>query len=474
MSEKPFRPVWIIGFAGHRQLEDATAIKAAILVALQEFRTGVEGECVGRSSAASGSDLLFLQACRELGMPISVVLPFPQERFREDFDDDEAQRKIAEDFVASAASVEIAPGHEVAPEAYHLAAREILDTADLMIFVWDGQPPRGIGGTAESVAEARERHTPLRIIDAGTANLRPMEGSKPLPWRDVAFEDVPSANTVDELFEKLDQRSGGAAPRARWFAAGSISLNQLATVTSAILIAFKLGENAAPAVKFLIVVIAAALPWVGARFRINDAWRDDRRRAELLRSLLASHSFAPPLRPFAADLFDEDARLLRSAAWHLIPERQEWSLARDHYLVDRLEAQHDYFTRQGHLAAKRLRALGIAFRIASIGALVLGAIAIWAGLSKYPVSEGTNRLWLTFLPTILPAVAAWCLAMIPLFEHQRRAKIYLRMADQLAARRIELIEAKCRTTAAAVAASCERLLLTELWEWTASRGKRKG
>ena len=83
----PFRRVWIVGFAGHRAVADPPALKAAILAVLREFQAGVEGELSGRASAAVGADLLFLEACRELGLGYSVVLPFAPERFREDFED---------------------------------------------------------------------------------------------------------------------------------------------------------------------------------------------------------------------------------------------------------------------------------------------------------------------------------------------------------------------------------------------------
>ena len=188
---------------------------------------------------------------------------------------------------------------------------------------------------------------------------------------------------------------------------------------------------------------------------------------------MASHCFAPPFRSFAADLFEEDAAFLRAAAWRLIPQRREWTAARKAYLTDRLEGQIAYLKRQGSLATKHLRAFTIVFRIASFGALVLGAIAIASALNGRQLAEGASSFWLVFLPTMLPAVAAWCLAMIPLFEHERRARAYLRMAGQLADKRTELLEAKCFTTAAAVVASCERLLLTELWEWAGTRGQRK-
>lgn len=471
MNGEGFERVHVIGFAGHRNLPDRAAVKAAMLLALREWKESTTGTCIGRTNAAAGADLVFLEACRELGIPYSVVLPFPEDRFREDFDDP-AEWERAKELMAGAGSVEVVPGNEVAPEAYHLAARETIDTSDAMLFVWDGQPARGVGGTAESVVETRERRMPLRVIDAATASLGALENGKARSAAKDHFAGLPAAGTVEELFEKLDRRAVNAAPRSRWFSAGSITLNQLATVTSAILVAFKLGENAAPAVKFVIVLIAGALPWVGARFRINDAWREDRRLAELLRSLLASHSFAPPFRSFAADLFEEDAAFLRAAAWRLVPQRQAWSSARASYIAERLEPQMSYFQRQGERAAKRLRRLMIVFRIASIGALVLGATAISAALKGYKITEGASSFWLVFLPTILPAIAAWCLAMIPLFEHQRRARSYRRMAEQLADKRTELLEAKCFTTAAAVVASCERLLLAELWEWAGSKRKR--
>ena len=472
MSEKPVNRVRVLGFAGHRRVPDVVAAKTAILSCLKEFKASADGEWVGRSSAAAGADLIFLEACRELDMAYSIVLPFPPERFREDFDDDEEWEK-ASGLMAAAASIEIAPGNEVAPEAYHLAAREILDVSDAMLFLWDQQPARGIGGTAETVTEARERKLPVRIIDAGTLAIAPPEGAGTISREDEVFSKLPGFASVQLLFEELDRRALHGAPRSRWFAAGSISLNQIATVISGVLIAFKLGENAAPVVKFLVVTLAACLPWLGARFRINDSWMEDRLHAELLRSLLASHSFAAPLRPFAAELFDDDAPFLRSAAWRLIPERKKWDEERTEYLAGRLDGQIRYLDSKGELAARRLKLFWTVFRIASSGAMILGALAIFAGVSGWQVAESNNRIWLIFLPTMLPAVAAWCLAMIPLFEYKRRAKVYRHMAGQLGKKRIELLEAKCHTTAAAVVASCERLLLTELWEWAGTRGKRK-
>lgn len=470
-GDPTFRRVWIIGFAGHRAVADPVALKAAIVAVLREFQAGIEGELSGRASAAAGADLLFLEACRELGLGYSVVLPFGEERFREDFDDP-AEWARAKALMDSAANVEIAPGNEVAPEAYHLAAREILDVCDAMLFAWDGKPARGIGGTAESVAEARERALPLRVIDAASLQAGPLEGGRPLPWRDEVLAKLPPAPNLERLFAELDRRAVKGAPRSRWFAAGSITLNQVATLIYGVLVAFGLGVEAAPVVKFVIVVVASCLPWVGARMRINDQWVDERTRAELLRSLFASHAFATPLRPFAADLFDGDAAFLRSAAWRMIGKRGSWQEEKQQYLLERLDGQIDYLSGKGELAARHLKVFQTVFRIASAGAMILGAAAIFKAIYKWPVPFAADRILLMFLPVVLPALAAWCLAMIPLFEHKRRAGLYRQIVGQLKEKRAQLVESKCRTTAAAVVASCERLMLTELWEWAGTRGRK--
>ena len=44
------------------------------------------------------------------------------------------------------------------------ASVRMLDDADVLFAVWDGQPARGYGGTADVVAEARRRKVPVRVI----------------------------------------------------------------------------------------------------------------------------------------------------------------------------------------------------------------------------------------------------------------------------------------------------------------------
>ncbi len=468
-STGPLRRLWILGFAGHRTLGDPGKVAASIRHSVAHFRKQVGGDVIGRVSAAAGADLLFLEACRDEGLAYSVVLPFPEDRFREDFEDD-AEWSRAKSLIDGAASVEIAPGHEGAPEAYHLASREIIDVADAMIFVWDGKPARGIGGTGETVEDARNRQLPHQIIDATSGEPGLFETTTPFPWTDPVFSNLPVVDDLDALFLELDQRALLGAPKSRMLAAGSITLNQAATLVSAIMVIIGFYQVEAPAVRFVIVVIAAFLPWLGSGKRLQENWLNNRRHSELLRSLLASHAFSPPLRPFAADLFISDLPFLRAAAWRLTGNRKPWTEERECYLTGRLDEQIDYMDSKGSFAAKRFSRFQVLFRVSSIGAMVLGAVAIVNAISDLVSVGWIDSVFFKFLPTILPALAAWSLSMIALFEYKRRAGLYLQLAARLRKKRGELIGAKSVVTAANVVASCERLLLTELWEWN-DRGK---
>lgn len=471
-SSSGLRRLWILGFAGHRSLPDPSAVAKSIRSAVENFRSQVDGDLIGRASAASGADLLFLEACRDAGLAYSVVLPFSEERFRQDFESD-AEWARAKSLIDAATSVEIAPGHEGAPEAYHLAAREVLEVSDAMLFVWDGKPARGLGGTEESVIDTRDRGISYQIIDAASGEFGDFVSSRSLPWTDPEFATLPAAHELEGLFRELDRRAMQGAPKSRMLAAGSITLNQLATLVSGVLIAFGLGVEAAPAVKFVIVTVAATLPWIGARTRLHERWMGDRLHAELLRSLLASHGLSPPLRPFAAELFLADVAFLRSAAWKLAGRSRPWSEEKTRYLTERLDDQIRYLESKGNLSARHLGRLETVFKFSSFGAMILGAAAITSGLNGWNPPYLVGSVLLNLLPNVLPALAAWCLSMIALFEYKRRASLYLQMVERLKLRRTELTGARCRVTAAAAVASCERLLLTELWEWSDTRGKRR-
>jgi len=468
MSEETIQRLWFVGFAGHRTVPDPAAAKAAIIRELETIRGTVVGELVGIASAAAGADLLFLEACAAIGMRTVVLLPFSRERFAQDFESP-AEWQRACRLMDAAWWCEVVPGSEEAPEAYHLVARESLELAERMLFLWDGKAARGLGGTAETVVESRERGIPSRIIDAKTLDAV-WQREAPILEADVSFKELPAATTIPELFQLLDARASAGAPRSRWFAAGSMSLNHLATLLQAILVVAALAAEVGALVKFLLVLIAAILPWIGGRLRWKERWIRDRVRTELLRSLLTSHQPGSPLRPPALELFGREEAFLRTAAMHLIATRGDWKDARDHYLHERIDGQISYLKSKGELAAKRMAVFGRLFWVSAWAAMVLGGVAV---VGAFLGTKSTSPLgtWLVFLTTVLPGVAAWCLAMISVFEFKRRAALYRQLVDELIRLRPKVSAANCASAVTRAMNQIERLLLNELWEWQGSRDK---
>lgn len=460
------RRIWFVGFAGHRSVPDPVTAKAAIRRELEVIAGTVNGELVGIGSAAAGADLLFLDACQEAGLRIVVVLPFPKERFASDFEDPEEWRHSCR-CMDAAWWVEVSPGGEDAPAAYHVTAREVLEISDRMLFLWNGQPARGLGGTAESVMEARERGIASRVIDATTLQAV-WDGPVPEPaMSDLSFEEMPAASNVGELFRKLDARATKNAPKSRRFAAGSMSLNHLAGVVQAVVVTFiSVAAEAGALIKFILVAVATWLPWVGGRLRWQEQWVRDRVRAELLRSLIASHDPGSPLRPPALELFGSEEAFLRTSAMHLVKERKGWQAARDAYVRERIDGQILYLQGKGDLAAKRMAVFGKLFWAASCSAMIFGGVAVIMAFVKAPLPG-----WLAFSAAVMPGFAAWLLAMISVFEFKRRANLYHQLVDELKRLRPRVAAAQCASAVSQAMNQIERLLLNELWEWKGSRKK---
>jgi len=69
-----------------------------------------------------------------------------------------------DELIATAARIERLPFVESTPQAHLAAGQAIVDRCDLLFAVWDGQPSRGLGGTADTVAYARDRGVPVTVV----------------------------------------------------------------------------------------------------------------------------------------------------------------------------------------------------------------------------------------------------------------------------------------------------------------------
>jgi hypothetical protein len=148
----------LIGITGHRSLPPHTVqlIDTALHDALAEYGDSITGITL----LADGADQLFARAVLDRGGQIEVIVPaaryrdnLPRESHPE-YDDliDHAVKVHRLDFTESTAE-----SHMAASELMILMVSELLA-------VWDGQPARGYGGTADVVAHARDHGRRVRAI----------------------------------------------------------------------------------------------------------------------------------------------------------------------------------------------------------------------------------------------------------------------------------------------------------------------
>ena len=153
----------VIGISGHRVLPPHT--ERLVATALRDA-VGRYDELVGVSALAEGADTLFAHAVLDAGGSLVVVVPARGYRAALS----ESHQPVFDALLARAVRV-IALDHEdPTDEAYMDGGLRVLDESDVLVAVWDGQPARGLGGTAQVVDAAQERHLPVTVIwPAGAA-----------------------------------------------------------------------------------------------------------------------------------------------------------------------------------------------------------------------------------------------------------------------------------------------------------------
>ncbi|MEW2095102.1 hypothetical protein ACIG8K_18125 [Streptomyces halstedii] len=151
----------IIAVTGHMDLTEGSVplVREALAELLKQH--AVSG-LVGVSCIAKGSDSLFAEAVLAAGGRLIVVIPSRDYR-RNKVKDDHAP--LFDRFVESADEV-LVMDHETANrQAYEAANAVLLERADRLVAVWNGEPPGGKGGgTADVVLEAREAGLPVDVV----------------------------------------------------------------------------------------------------------------------------------------------------------------------------------------------------------------------------------------------------------------------------------------------------------------------
>ena len=178
-----------IGVTGHRKLDHPRALQALVKKAidsevqrlfsaepLQKLEGAREDTVVYYvlSPLAEGADRVVARAVLEYdGARLDAILPLALKDYLEDFATEESRKEFREllrqcdkPVFLRARRIEEESRNageqaEVRKAAYALAGRYVVDHCDVLFAVWDGEPSRERGGTAEIVQYALEENRPI-------------------------------------------------------------------------------------------------------------------------------------------------------------------------------------------------------------------------------------------------------------------------------------------------------------------------
>jgi hypothetical protein len=148
-----------VAISGHRGLPDDTErlIQPKLHREAQK-RAADDLTCV--SCIADGPDSWFARAVLDAGGGLIVVVP--AEKYRDALPVE--HHPVYDELLARASDVIRLDHVESTSQAHMDASVRMLELADELVAVWDGQPARGYGGTADVVDAARDRGLAVTVV----------------------------------------------------------------------------------------------------------------------------------------------------------------------------------------------------------------------------------------------------------------------------------------------------------------------
>lgn len=160
-----------IGVTGHLELHEVEALEAAVSSILDQLAAhfAVESTPVvyrAVSPLAEGADRLVAKTIlKREGADLVAPLPFPRERYLQDFASEDSRSEFMKLYAQAVFHTVVKEEAGVTDaDRYRQGGESVVDHSDVLIALWDGLPPKGVGGTAAIVEYAHGGS-----LDGGTA-----------------------------------------------------------------------------------------------------------------------------------------------------------------------------------------------------------------------------------------------------------------------------------------------------------------
>ena len=513
--------LWLrIGVFGHRDISpDHPGLKQAIddvLTAITWAKSSirVKSTHVGLvvvSSLAEGADRILARAvlARE-GARLEIVLPLGREDYNDDFTSPESRDDFAD--LMSEATVDVIGPAESRSKAYEAAGHAVVDRSDIVVAVWDGEPARGRGGTADIYAYAVQRKKPVFWIrvssDSAVLAERPsgLSASSVLPPESLkrldryngevlpasiftktpplihleAIENDMIASTaalleqhVGRYFVRSDALAGRFQRRWFWVTRLLYTLAALAVAIVAVQILFEPRHERYAWFEFGTLVCVTILVLLARLARWHDRWISARYLAEQIRSLLFLGLVGIDSPDDATSSAGHHADLTGVSGWIERTMAEIWWSRPRYEVADDIDClrkildtewisdQRKYHSDTGKKYAKRSRW----FTIAAVALFTVSAIAaLLHSLGAGPEIAPPDTLW-DYLSIVIPAIGAAISGYAAQRDYARQSERSLRFAADLIETHYQLCEAENLAEIQKVVLSTSRLMRNETTDW---------
>ncbi|KJS03958.1 MAG: hypothetical protein VR73_16035 [Gammaproteobacteria bacterium BRH_c0] len=438
-STDEFDAKWIVvGFTGHRALKEPDMVSGAINRELVKLHSGY-GNLAIISSAASGSDTLFLAEAEKLGFPLQIVLPFPPDQFMKDFSNDEWARVTP--LLDQAIHIQETVWTNRRDEAYFDAGVSTVDGCDILLAVWNEGSAAGRGGTGDVIAYAKHLGKPIIVINDSSGQSYWINQDKaPEKHYREGIKKALDISDIQSRLKEFDSVASSKAPTARNLSLAVILLHLIATTISIHAVIFiavlpEISSYIATGLKILFLVIAL---WLSSRLHpIHHSWTEHRPKAEMLRLFLAIW----PLKPSASALTSLSVRsqeaLVRNLEiyWRSDKAGKVDSLAdgKRYYLENRIIDQLDYFKNEHMKSSKRLKFSLIFASTATFLAITSGVFVLLLGLYENLADYHHDLIYFSVkaLSVSLPLLSAALLTYALTLDLTRRSSRYQELINFL-------------------------------------------
>ncbi len=260
---------------GHRNLMNLNDVERDIALSLQYFQE-TYNDLEAISAIAEGADTLFVEAAKKYKIRLKFMIPFEIEEYKKDFkgvDLVNLERNIEENTGRFIEVNKLKTKDKNEKElAYLKTGQKMVDEADIVLAVWDGNPAMGKGGTGDIVAYAKSKNKELHIIKGVRANNHDVDD-------------------IQQRFEKLNKEAikyKNSRFLPTWVT--GITMGVLAVVCFAIVLTFsnKISHHALfylSCLEVLFLIISFILLTVYAK-EYKQIFLINRRNAEYLRTLI--------------------------------------------------------------------------------------------------------------------------------------------------------------------------------------------